>query len=141
VSTKRRAKIEKNVREYKRKLNKLKKKERNKNHFKITTKPKLTVPNEAPFKESVLYEAEAARAQRKEELRLIREAGKQKKIQKKKKKKGVEEDLTVNVEDNPLLLEQLPLEEQLLINEKLLTTKNIKELQENTPKGDHQQSH
>ena len=57
----------------------------------VTNKPKLTVPNEAPFKETVLNEAEEARRLRKEELKQIREAAKENKIKKKKIKKGIEE--------------------------------------------------
>ena len=36
----------------------------------------------------------------------------------------------MNVEENPLLIDQLPIEEQLLLKEKLMTAKNIAELEE-----------
>lgn len=80
VSCSKRFKIQKKVREHKRKVRKeAKKKGVNRKH-----KKDLSIPNDAPFKEDILREAEQ-RKQRREELRQKQKLERQKEVAKKRK--------------------------------------------------------
>ncbi|XP_053577009.1 guanine nucleotide-binding protein-like 3 [Bombina bombina] len=88
MSCSRKYKIQKKVREHKRKVKKEAKKAGHKKQ-----KKDISVPNEAPFKEDILREAEL-RKQRREELKAAQKLQRQKEVEKKRKLEAKKKDTT-----------------------------------------------
>ncbi|XP_043934813.1 guanine nucleotide-binding protein-like 3 [Protopterus annectens] len=94
ITCRKKYKIQKKIREHKRKLRKEAKK-----HGHTRPKKAMQVPNEAPFKEEVLREAEL-RKQRLEEQKEKQKLARQKELEKKRKLKTAVKDPTVTKKES-----------------------------------------
>jgi nuclear GTP-binding protein len=107
VSCRRRYKIEKKVRDHKRKSTKEEKKKLKQSKSSLSKKPDVQIPNKCPFKADILREAEE-RKQRAEEVREKQKADRQKEIERRRnlsslvkdaEKRGKEHEATQKLTD------------------------------------------